>query len=150
MKLNLPREHLISPLYTPDDVLKKLPPFRFVVRSFEHFPLSLHLGSALGPTSWWHDQFCKEVAGSWWSCFEHGLVAWFATRVSELRSDLGWLLRRSSNLYAQNWGSFERVLVDFLYYNISVYPSFNWLITKFQIDRRAYVIYELTLPGINK
>lgn len=31
MKLDLPREHLISPMYTPDEILKQLPPFYFVV-----------------------------------------------------------------------------------------------------------------------
>lgn len=31
LKLKLPRDFLMSPLYTPDSILKKLPPIRFVV-----------------------------------------------------------------------------------------------------------------------
>ncbi|KAI6182701.1 hypothetical protein M3Y97_00409100 [Aphelenchoides bicaudatus] len=41
MKLNLPREHLISPMYTKDEVLKQLPPFHFV---------ALHLDPLLDDT----------------------------------------------------------------------------------------------------
>lgn len=32
LKLKLPRDYLISPMYTPDDLLRQLPPLRFIVR----------------------------------------------------------------------------------------------------------------------